>query len=63
MLNLNFLCELTTVNPPLPCLYSMAKAVSTTVKLINSAIYDMVNSSNYEICPFGNKCFIIELVP
>ena len=46
MSNLNFLCKLTIVIPRLPCLFKMAKAVSSTVVLVNSVTSDSVNSFN-----------------
>jgi len=47
MSNLNFLCKLTIVIPRLPCLFKMAKAVSSTVVLVNSVNSESVNSFNF----------------
>ena len=56
-------CELTIGIPRLPCRSSMAKAVSSTVELVNRVTSDTVNSFNFEICALGSKCLPIELVP
>jgi len=61
--NMIFLCKLTIVIPQLSCLFRMAKAVSSTVKLINSVSSDSVNSFNFAMCTFASQCFCIELVP
>ena len=50
MLNMTFLCELTLGIPRLPCLLSMAKAVSSTIELVNSVTSDSVNSFNFVMC-------------
>jgi len=63
MSNLIFLCEITIVIPRLPCLFRMAKAVLSTVELINSVTSDSVNSFNFAMWAFATKCFTIELVP
>jgi len=60
--NMVFLCKLTIVNPRLPCLSRMAKAVSSTVELVNSVISDSVNLFNFAMWAFASKCFPIELV-
>ena len=44
---MNFLCEFTIVIPRLPCLFGMAKAVSSTVALVISETSDC-HSSSYE---------------
>jgi len=61
--NMVFLCKLTIVIPWLPCLCRMAKAVSSTVELVNSVNSDYVNSFNFAMWAFASKCFPIELVP
>jgi len=63
MSNLNFLCKLTIMIPRRPCLIKMAKAVSSTVVLVNSVMSDSVNSFNFVMWAFASKCFPIELVP
>jgi len=55
-------CNLTIVNPRLPCLVRMAKAVSSTVELVNSVTSDSVNWFSFAMLAFGSKCFPIELV-
>jgi hypothetical protein len=47
MSNLNFLCKLTIVIPRLPCLFKMAKAVASTVVLVNSGNSDSVYSFDF----------------
>jgi len=63
MSNMIFLCELTIVIPRLPCLFRMAKAVASTVELVNSVTSDFVNSFNFAMWASASKCFPIELVP
>ena len=63
MSNLVFLCKLTIVIPRLPCLFRLAKAVSATVKLVNSVTSDSVNSFNFAMWAVASKCFPVELVP
>jgi len=63
MPNIILLCELTIVIPWLPCLCRMAKAVSSTVELVNSVTSDSVNVVNIAMCAFATKCSPIELVP
>ena len=63
ILNLIFLCELPIGIPRLPCHFSMAKAVSATVELINSVTSDTVNLFNFAICAFASKCLPFELGP
>jgi len=63
MSNLYFLCTLTIVIPRLPCLFKMAKAVSSTVIVVNSVTSDSVNSFNFAMWAFASKCFPIELDP
>ena len=58
-----WLCELTIVIPWHPCLFRMAKAVSSTVKVVNSVTSDSVNSFNIAMRAFATKCLPIELVP
>jgi len=41
----------------------MAKAVPSTVELVNSVTSDFVNSFNFAMGAFASKCFPIELVP
>ena len=57
------LSELTIVIPRLRGLFRMAKAVSSTVELVNSVTSDSVNSFNFAMWAFASKCFTIELVP
>jgi len=63
MSNMNFLSKLTIVIPLLPCLFRMAKAVSSTITLVNSVTSVSVNSFNFAMWAFPSKCFPIELVP
>jgi len=63
MSNVIWLSEHTIVIPRLHCLFSMAKAVSSTVGLVNSVSSDSVNSFNFAMWAFANTCFPIELVP
>jgi len=42
-----FLCELTIVIPQLSSLFKMAKAVSSTVEVVNSVTSDSVNLFNF----------------
>jgi len=63
MRNTNFLCTVTIVIPRLPCLFSMAKAVSLTVELVNWLNSDSVNLFNFAMCAFASRCFLIEVVP
>jgi len=60
--NMNFLCELTIVIPQLPFLLRIAKAISSTVELVNSVTSNSINSFHFPICAFANKWFPIELV-
>jgi len=41
----------------------MAKAISSTVDLVNVVISDCVNSFNFGMCPSASKCFPIQQVP
>jgi len=61
--NMVFLCELTIVIPQLPGLFRIAKAVSSTVELVNLVPSDFVNSFNFAMWAFASKCFRIELFP
>jgi len=61
--NLIFLCELSSVIPRLPCLFRMAKAVSSTIELVNSVTSDSVNLINFVMWAFASKCFPMDLVP
>jgi hypothetical protein len=61
--NIIFLGTLTIVIPQLPRLSRMAKVVSSSVELVNSATSDSVNSCNFAMWAFASKCFPIELVP
>jgi len=63
MLDINFLSELTIVIPWLPCLFSVAKSVPSTVELVNSVTSDSVDSFNFALCASTSKCFPIELSP
>jgi len=63
MSNNNFIWDLTIVIPQLPCLFSIAKAVSSTVDIVNSDTSDSVNLSNFAMCAFASMCYPIELVP
>jgi len=62
MSNVNFMSELTIVIPRRPCLYIMAKAVSSTVELVSSVTCDSVSVFNFVMCAFNIKCFPIEQV-
>jgi len=61
--NIMYLGTLTIVIPRLPCLFRKAKAVSSTIELVNSVTSDSVNSFNFAMWAFASKCFPIELVP
>jgi len=63
MSNMSFLCALTIEIPRRPHLLRMAKAVSSTVELVNSVTSDSVNSYNFAMWAFASKCFPIDLVP
>ena len=64
MSNNNVNWDLTIVIPRLqPCRFRMAKAVSSTVELVNSDTSDSVNLFNFVMCAFASKYFPIELVP
>jgi len=63
MSNLIYLCILSSVIPRLPCPFKMAKAVSSTVLLVNSETSISVNSFTFAMWAFASKCFPIELVP
>jgi len=63
ILNLNFVCKPTIGIPQLPCLLSLAKAVSLTIELVNLVSSDTVKSFNFAMCAFACKSFTIELVP
>jgi len=58
-----FLCECTTVIRWLPCLFTMAKAVSSTNELVNSVTSNSVNSCKFAMWSFASKCFPYELFP
>jgi len=61
--NVNFFGDLTILIPQLPCLLSMAKAVSSTFELVDSVTSNSVKSFNIAMCTFANRCFPIKLVP
>jgi hypothetical protein len=61
--DMNFLCELTITIPQHSCLFSIAKALSSTVELVNVVTSDSVNMFNYALCAFAHKCLPIELLP
>jgi len=63
MSNMIWICEFPIVIPRLPCLFRMATAVSSTIKLLNSGTSDSVNSFNFAMWAFATKCYPIELVP
>jgi len=63
MSNVTCLCELTVVIPQLPCLLMEAKAVSSTVELVNSVTSDSVHSIDFAMLAFASKYPPIELVP
>jgi hypothetical protein len=58
-----FLCKLPIVIPRHPCLFRMAKAVSSTVELVNSVTSDSVKSFNFAMLSFAWQCFHIQVVP
>jgi len=62
MWNMNLLCKLTIVIPWLPCPFSIAKAVSSIIELVNSVTSDLVNSYNFVMYKFASKCFPIDPV-
>jgi len=55
MSNMNVLCKLTIVIPRLPCLFGMAKAVSSIIELVNSVTSNSVNSFNFAIWALASK--------
>jgi len=61
--NMNFLYKVTIVIPQLPCLFSMAKTVSSTFTLVIEVASNTVNLFKVAICTFAGMCFPIELVP
>jgi len=63
MSNMTWLSVLTMEIPRLPCLLRMAKAVSSTVELVNSVTSYPVNSFNFAMWAFASKCFPIEPLP
>jgi hypothetical protein len=58
--NLNW--DLMIVIPYLPYVFRMAKAVSSTVDLVNSDTSDSGNWFYFVMYASANKCFPIELV-
>jgi len=62
MSNLIFLYIITIVIPRLSCLFKMAKAVSSTVVLVNPVTSVSVNSFNFAMWAVASQCFPIELV-
>jgi len=62
MSNMNFLCELRIEIPRLDCLFSTAKAVSSTVELVNSVTSDCINLFNFAMRAFACQGFSIQLV-
>jgi len=58
-----FLCKLTIVILQLPCLIRRAKAVSSTIELVNSVTSDSAYLFNFVMRTFSSKCCPIELVP
>jgi len=63
MSSMKFFWEHTIVVPQLPYLFCMAKAVSSTVVLLNLVNSVSVKDFNFAMCPFTSKCLPIELVP
>jgi len=63
MVNRNFHRECTILIGPVPYLFSVAQAISSTVELVNCKTSDLVNSFNYAMCIYVTSCFPIELVP
>jgi len=63
LLNMIFLSKLTILIPQHTCLFRMAKAVSSTSKLVNSVTSDIVTLLDLTIWAFDSKCFPIELGP
>jgi len=63
MWKMNLLCKLTIVIPQLPCLFSLAKAVSSTIDLVNSITSNSVSWFIFAMRNFASKCFCIALVP
>jgi len=61
--NLNVFCELTIVIPPLPCILSMVKAVSSIVELVNAVTSAYVNLFHSAMHAFASQCSPLELVP
>jgi len=63
MSNMYFLCKLTIVIPQLLCLFSIAKAVLSTLELLNLETSDSVNLVNLMMGSIVSKCLPIEQVP
>ena len=63
MSNMNFLSTLIILISQLPCLFSMAKAVSPTVEVVNMLTSNPVNSLNLAMSAFTSKCFPFDVVP
>jgi len=62
MSDMIFLCKHPIVILRLASLFRMAKAVPSTIKLVNSVTCDSVNLFNFAMIAFASKCFPIELV-
>jgi len=58
-----YLCKISILIPWLPCLCRMAKAVSSTVELVNSVTSYSVYLFNFAMWALATKCIPIELVP
>ena len=63
MLTINYLCEPSIRIPRFPCLISMAKAVLSTVKLVNCFTFDSVDSFRFAMCGLSSKPWPIALDP
>jgi len=63
MSNIICFCERTTVIARLHCLFSIGKAVSSTIELVNSVTSNYINLFNFAMWAFASKWFPIEVVP
>jgi len=63
MWHIKFLCELTMLISQLPWLFRMAKAVSSTIELVNPVTSDSVNLFHIMMWAFASKCCAIEQGP
>lgn len=62
MSNMNFHSELTIVIHQLPYIFSMAKAVSLIVELVDCVSSNNIDYFNFTMCTVPIMCFPVELV-